>query len=144
MLFGETAVGYGRQRGEKRAGTQLNERQDYGRVVAYWPDLEKAEYGELYFPMGPHKADVKTYRLTHPYSTEAEAKEATEAKYNEVNRRDQTLSLTTIGNPDITAECKIIIRGLRKDADGSYIVKTATHSFSSGGYQTSIQAYVEP
>ena len=124
--------------------TQLNERQDYGKVVAYWPDLVNAEYGEVFFPAGAPKADTNVYRLPHPFNTETEAKEAAEAKYDEVNRRDQTLSLTTIGHPDITAEGKIKVSKLRSDVDGDYIVKSATHSFSSGGYQTTIQAYVEP
>lgn len=123
---------------------QINERQDYVKVVAYWPDLLNAEDGEVYVPPGEPKSGDKVCRLPHLYNNEKEAAQAAQAKLDEMNRGDATLSMTIIGNPDITAEGKITVRDLRSDVDGDYIVKSATHSFSSGGYQTSIQAYIEP
>jgi phage protein D len=123
---------------------QLSERQDYSKVVAHYWDPLKAEVSTVYFPAGSPGGTDLVHRLPHPYNNEAEAKQVAKAKSDELNRGDATLSLTIIGNPDITAEGKISLSDLRSDVDGDYIVKSATHSFSSGGYQTSIQAYVEP
>ncbi len=123
--------------------TQLSERQGYTKVVAYWPDLINAEDGEVYVPSGTPQAGEKVLRLPHLYNTEQEAKAAAEAKFDEINRSDTNLSMTIIGNPDITAEGKISVSNLRSDVDGGYIVKSATHNFSSGGYQTSVQVYAE-
>ena len=52
--------------------------------------------------------------------------------------------MTILGNPDITAEGKIEIGDLHSEMNGEYIVKNATHSLSSGGYQTTMELYKEP
>jgi phage protein D len=121
----------------------ISEQLDFKKVCASWSDYERAEEREIYFP-GPPQPGENVLRLPHLFNNEREAKEAAEAKYRETNREDESLSLTMIGNPDITAEGKISLSNFRTGVDGSYIVKSATHSFSRGGYQTTLSAYVEP
>ena len=123
---------------------QTSRRQDYTKVVAYWPELLNGSYGMVCHPSDSVSTTDDVYRLPHLYSSEEEALEAAKSKYDEINRDDDTISLTVIGNPDITAEGKIIISDLRSEVDGEYIVQSATHSFSGGGYQTTVRAYVEP
>ncbi len=123
---------------------QITERQDYNRVIAYYPDLRNAREEVVVFPAGQVSASDTFCRLPHSYNTKEEAEAAAKAKFDELNRGDKTLSLSIIGDPDITAEGKITLKDVRSDVDGDYIVKSATHSLSSGGYTTSIQAYVQP
>ena len=80
--------------------------------------------------------------IGHGHKEEATA--AAHAKYDEINRKQQTSSMTILGNPDITAEGKIEIGDLHSEMNGEYIVKNATHSLSSGGYQTTMELYKEP
>lgn len=121
----------------------LNEQLDFKKVCASWSDYERAEEQEVYVPSPPKSGD-NVLRLPHLFNNEREAKAAAEANFYETNREDESLSLTMIGNPDITAEGKIKLTNFRTGVDGSYIVKSATHSFSRGGYQTTLSAYVEP
>jgi phage protein D len=123
----------------------INEQLDFKKVCAYWFDHKLATDREVYVPDGPPpKAGENVLRLPHLFNNEREAKAAAKAKFDETNREDESLSLTMIGNPDITAEGKIVLNNFRTGVDGNYIVKSATHSFSRGGYQTSLSAYVEP
>ena len=122
----------------------INEQLDFKTVCASWFDYERAEEQEIYVSDGPRKPDENVLRLPHLFNNESEAKKAAEAKYRATNREDESLSLTMIGNPDITAEGKIVLTNFRTGVDGRYIVRSATHSFSRGGYQTTLSAYVEP
>lgn len=124
--------------------TQLAKRQDYSKVIAYYPDRVNARYSEAIVSAGlslTTSSNKNIFRLPHLFNTEAEAKAAAKAKFDDLNRDETTLSMTLLGNPDITAEGAILVSGLRSGVNGKWIVKSATHSFSSGGYQTSIQAY---
>jgi len=122
----------------------VSEQQDFKKVCAYWYDYINAADREVYVPPGTPKPRDSVLRLPHLYNSESEAASAANAKFDEVNRGDQSLSLTMMGNPEITAEGRISLNNLRSSVDGDYIVKSAVHSFSQSGYQTRIQAYVEP
>ena len=122
----------------------LNEQYDFKKVCAYWFDHVKAADQEVYVPPGAPKAGENVLRLPHLFNNEAEATAAAKANLDEISRDDEVLSLTMIGNPDITAEGKILLSNFRSGVDGSYIVKSATHRFSQEGYQTALSAYVEP
>lgn len=122
----------------------ISQQQDYKKICATWYDYINAQEQEVYFPEGTPKPDENVLRLPHGFNNKSEAKFAAQAKSEEVNREDECLSLTVIGNPDITAEGKIAINNIRGGVDGEYIVKSVTHTFSSGGYTSHIQAYVEP
>ncbi len=122
----------------------LNEQLNVKKVCAYWFDHISATDQEVYVPFGPLRAGDKVLRLPHLFNNESEAAAAAKASFDEINRDDESLSLTMIGNPDITAEGRILLTNFRSGVDGSYIVKSATHSFSQDGYQTTVRAYVEP
>ncbi|MEE8059724.1 MAG: hypothetical protein V3T17_18130, partial [Pseudomonadales bacterium] len=81
---------------------QLNERQDYSKVIAYWPDLINAEYSEeteeYTPPLGSTSSGENVHRLPHPYNTQEEAKAAAKSKLDELNRGDASLNMTLLGN----------------------------------------------
>ncbi len=118
----------------------LSDRTGYEGVVAIWHDLEQALQRQV--AVGDATSD-SVYRMPHLYASEAEAEDAAQAKLNELTRDTSSLSLTTIGNPDLTAEGKIKLDGVRAGVDGEWIVRTVTHSLNSGGYQCSLSAYKE-
>ncbi|MEE8057940.1 MAG: contractile injection system protein, VgrG/Pvc8 family [Pseudomonadales bacterium] len=117
----------------------LNGRQRFSAVIARYPDCCQATYVEV--TEGKASAPL-IYRLPDPYNNEEEAKAAAAAKLEEFKRAD-TLNVTVIGRPEITAEGKIALTNIRDGVNGEWVVKSATHTFSSGGYQTSLQAYRE-
>jgi len=122
----------------------FNQQLDVKKVCASWIDYARAEMQEIYVPFGVPKAGENVLRLPHPFNNEREAKAPAVARFDETNREDESLSLTMIGNPEITAEGRISLTNFRTSVNGSYIVKSAAHSFNQGGYQTTLSAYVEP
>ncbi|MEO0443490.1 MAG: contractile injection system protein, VgrG/Pvc8 family [Pseudomonadota bacterium] len=117
------------------------DQEEYDKVCTYWYDYLHAAEQEVYVPSGQPTAADKVLRLPHLYNNQEEATAAARAKLSEVNREDSSLSLSLLGNADITAEGRIILRGLRNSVDGDYIVKQVSHSFSHGGFQSQLQAY---
>ena len=119
-----------------------SEQTKYEGVIALWHDLERAEQREV-LSSASSRAD-RVYRMPHLFISEAQAQAAADAKFKELTRDTGTLSLTTIGNPELTAEGKISVQGLRDGVDGEWILKSVTHTYSSGGYQCSLSAYKQP
>ncbi len=72
------------------------------------------------------------------------AMQAAQAKLNKIQRSSDTLSLTVLGDPELTAEATIKLKGLHKKIDGDWRIQSATHSYSSSGYQCQLQAYRAP
>ena len=123
-----------------------SKQQSISKVHAYWHDYSEAATKSCVAKSGGTASAglANEIQLPHRYSNEADAKANAIAQLTELNREDASLDLTLIGHPDITAEGKISLSGVRDGVDGHYIVKSVTHSFSQGGYQSTIQAYVEP
>lgn len=117
--------------------------QAYNKVCAYWYDYQQAADQEVYYPPSDPQPGDTVLRLKQAFLNQHEAEQAASAKMAEILRESTDLSLTMLGNPDITAEGKITLHKVREDVDGDYIVRRATHSFSSGGYLTSVDAYFQ-
>jgi len=90
------------------------------------------------------KGGKKAFVIKQSFADKKEAKIAAQAKLDEFYRKANTLNLTLIGNPEITAEQKIKLKGVREGIDGDWIVETTTHSFDSSGYKTTLTAYKQP
>jgi uncharacterized protein involved in type VI secretion and phage assembly len=70
------------------------------------------------------------------------AKEAQDLAERILADRQQTVisgSGTSVGQPDLRAGTILELRGMGERFDGSYLVTSATHTVSDGGYQTSFQ-----
>lgn len=81
---------------------------------------------------------VRELRRTHP--TEAAARDAARAEYQRRQRGESTVSVTTVGDPRLVAECKLQLTGFRPGVDGDWIVTRATHRLDpAGGYTTDLE-----
>lgn len=69
-----------------------------------------------------------------------DAKEISKARADALNRSQETLSLTLVGNPLVMAEMKVKLTGLRAGVDGLWRVKSAVHRIDSSGYTTELEA----
>ncbi len=68
---------------------------------------------------------------------------AGEAKLKAILRKGNTLSLTVLGDPELTAEGIIKLKGLHTEIDGDWHIKSATHTYSTSGYQCQLEAYTK-
>lgn len=116
-----------------------SEQTKYQGVVALWHDLEHGVQREV-LSTGGTLSD-RVYRMPHLSITEAQAQAAADAKFKALTRDTSTLSLTTIGHSELTAEGKIRVDDLRDGVDGEWILTSVTHTYSTGGYQCNLSAY---
>ena len=113
------------------------ERAKFGSVVAYWHDVEKGDKQTV--KVG---ADEPEYSLRHTYSTEAEAISAAKAMLMQLSRGTASLSLTTLGNPFIQAEGKLLLTGLRAPINGEWVINRSEHQIDSSGFVTRCEASI--
>jgi phage protein D len=76
-------------------------------------------------------------RLRHLHTTKDEAENAALWK---MERSNNTLSMTAIGDATIAAEGRVLVLGLRNGVDGLWSIKSVQHSISGSGFTTSIEA----
>jgi phage protein D len=75
------------------------------------------------------------------FNTEEEAKLVAKSKFEAFSVSDDELSLTVIGDPKLTAEAKVVLTKAHPYINGEWYVKSASHSYSASGFQTSLTAY---
>ncbi|MEE8058985.1 MAG: hypothetical protein V3T17_14290 [Pseudomonadales bacterium] len=140
--------------------------QNYGAVVARYFDYQNATEVEVEAKLNPVTGNVDittsedgttttpvgvastTHRMPTLCKNKAEAEKLAASKLAELRRNQgPKLNLTLQGNPRITAEGSLQISGLHSEVSGgwlssiTWIVKSVTHTYSSGGYQTRLTAY---
>jgi hypothetical protein len=115
----------------------LPDRPAFKKVVATWADRENARRPEVDVPAGDVGGD---YVIREPFATEAEAREAAQAKSEELKRSTGDLSMTLIGDPTIRAEAPLIVSGVRSGVDGGWSIQKAGHTIDGSGFRTRISA----
>jgi Phage protein D len=116
----------------------LSDRTEYGSVVAVWHNRVMATQEQV---IAGKEGATPINRIPHLYATEDEAKAAATAMLNEKTRDASTLNLTVVGDPGIVAGSSIVLAKIRDKVDGMWIIRSATHTLNSSGYQCSIAAY---
>lgn len=87
--------------------------------------------------------DGPKFLLRHPYQDESEAQRAAQSKAKDLKRAQAEATFVIEGEPFAQVEAYAEASGCRPGVDGTWRVKTATHSFSaSGAYTTSLQCDV--
>lgn len=110
-------------------------RTNYKSVIAAWQDTKAAKRKEVTAGSGD-----PVFKLRHIYSSEQEAKQAADAKLQEVARGNDTFEVAIPGDPLVAAEGRILAVGFRPGVDGLWSIKSVTHEIGSGGFTTSISA----
>lgn len=114
---------------------RFNERNQYGSVIAYWYDYEKAE--TMTEKMGNQEP---SYILRDIYANSDLAQSAASAKLNQLMSGAATLNITMPGSPELFAEAKINLLGFHKGVYGEWIINKAEHVIDNLGYRTIITA----
>lgn len=114
---------------------RICDRGKYNKIIAKYYDFDRAEEKEVSVGTG---SPSTTLRDT--YLNAARAKAAAQAKLRETTIGTHTLTLDIVGNPLIGAESVISVSGIRADACGLWVVKSARHTLTKAGYKTNIEA----
>ncbi len=114
---------------------RISDRGKYEKIVAKYYDLDTAEEKEVSVGTGS-----PSYTLRETYTSADRAKAAAQAKLHETTTGTHTLTMDIVGNPLIGAESVISVSGIRADACGLWVVKSAKHTLNGSGYKTQIEA----
>lgn len=86
-----------------------------------------------------------TYTLPEPYADEAEAKTAAKAKAKDLKSETIRTSVDLFGDPSVRAGAPFSYSDVRPELDPlEFIIETATHRLTKGGYIVSVEAKLKP
>jgi phage protein D len=111
------------------------ERGKYPSVKAYWHDSNTAEKQSVF--VGDNQP---VYAIRHTYNNAQEATSAALATLQRLQRGTATLSLTLLGRPELQAEGRIRIAGIRDPVNGEWIINRVEHQLDTSGLQTRCDA----
>jgi len=113
----------------------LPDRGRYLSVTAYWHN--PATGARVTETAG---AGQPVFTIRHGFPTPEDARTAAASKFDALNRKRATLSLTLPGDPAIAAEAPLVVSGVREGVNGTWIVTSCKHVFNGSTYTTSLEA----
>jgi phage protein D len=115
------------------------EREGHKTVRAAWHDT--AEGVRKYEEAEANPEAEATYILRHDHTTQDAARRAAESRAKELQRQAETTSVTINGNTAARGGAPMSYAGIHPQVDGQpFIIESAAHSFSKGGYTVQISA----
>ena len=122
---------------ESSISATINTRNEYNSVKAEWHDTHSNERRVEIIGSGEPQHEIR-----HTHESKERAMQAASAKLDALNRGTGKIdSLVIPGDARVRAEMDLIVTGFRPEITSlKWIVESATHSLSSGGYKTTIKA----
>ena len=111
----------------------------YGSVTANYHDRATGQRTAVTVGDGD---PVFTLRNDLPDSQAAFA--AAEAKLNQLDRKNAVIRLNLAGRPDAVAEAPLQLSGYPEGINGSWIIKSVTHTLRTDGFTTQLEAEAAP
>jgi hypothetical protein len=130
-------------------GMHLGERQSpYDAVQTQYFDRITGYYEYCYEPSdAKENKKLKHFVIEPSFLNKEQAEQAVKGYFGSMNLNEKTgdkLSLTLIGEPNLSAECTFKLSDLHSSVNGQWVVESATHSLASSGYTTQLEAYRHP
>lgn len=113
---------------------RIAERGKYSKVIAKYYDFAAAEEKEVFVG-----ASAPIFTIRETFANAAVAQARAKRKLAECDTGTINLTLDIVGNPFLSAESKINITNTRPEIAGEWIIKSARHNLSSGGYKTTLE-----
>ncbi len=113
----------------------MNDRERYNTIKAYFYNKQTAEKDSV--TVGSNAEPVFEIRST--YANKEEALKRASAKLTKLSRLTEKMTISMAGNPQISAESKLNITGLKAGLNGLWTVKKATHKLSNSGYNMTLE-----
>jgi hypothetical protein len=133
--------------GEDIATFQISEknRTSYSKVRgAYW-DADKHEKVWLNSTAAPYTDSTVPFMIKRIFATKDEAQAGVDAKMGALNRGFRTGQLSLAkGDPSIRGGSTLVISATRDGVDGSYMIKTATHTYTKDGGIATMLELIDP
>ena len=122
-----------------RARSLLTRRSSHKRVKARWVDPNgKTNFVEAV--SADATDEDATTELLPDFDDRDIAQDAATAQVNNLDRGSESMSLTLVGNPQISIETKIELKGFNPTVDRVWTVAEASHRLDTQGYITEVEA----
>ncbi|WP_084417723.1 contractile injection system protein, VgrG/Pvc8 family [Chrysiogenes arsenatis] len=113
----------------------LAERGKYPAVSARWFDVVSATEQVVHVGTGE-----PVHMIRRRYPDQGAAQSAASAQLSTFMRGLATLRLRMVGRPDLLAESRLMLSGIRAGVDGAWSVSRVVHRLDSGGYTCEVEA----
>lgn len=120
---------------------ELPDRPAVKEVKAHWHDRGKGERKTVKASAG---GEDSAFVLRHDFPTEDEAQWAADGKASEMKASGGSFSATLKGTPTLGAGAVVMTSGFYPGTEFTWIVKTATHSWTTSGTSTQIECELKP
>jgi|LakMenEpi03Aug12_release.lakeMendotaPanAssembly.Ray.scaffolds.fasta_scaffold110617_4 phage protein D len=104
----------------------------YGAVKARW--LDRTTNKEQVKTAGDESEALPTFEEKQLHKTEEEAEAAAESRLQSLRSGEVRVSITMPGRPELSAEELITLEDFRPEIDGTWNIKTITHTLDTKGY----------
>ena len=115
------------------------QRDSYKKIIARYYDQGQASQKQV--TVGDGSPQMIIGQL---FKNEQEAKQAANAKLAEVQQGERALQIELPGDPNLIAESKINLSGIKSGIDGEWIIEQVIHTFSVSGYHSQVSAIITP
>lgn len=110
-------------------------RDSEGTVVAFYHNRGEAKRKEVSLGSGD-----PVRRLRHNFPDKASAEKAAQGELDKRSRRKNKISLTMPGDPELTAEAKLVLVGFRPGVPVNWLITRVQHRFAPGaGYSCDVE-----
>lgn len=116
----------------------ISDLEKFGKVIAKWHNFATGKEEDVFVGICE-----PTYNMRYKFVDANRAREAAKTKLTEFQRGAERLSFSTIGNPYLSAENKIIITDIKYLKDKNWIITSVNHSLSDQGYTTQVTAIIK-
>lgn len=122
---------------------KLSNRNSYSQVKAGWWDKDANQMQYVQSTVAGAAGSTVPFLIKKPYIAQDEAQAAANAQMSVLNRKAKTGTITLAkGDPSLRGGQTITVTGTRDGVDGTYQIRTATHTLAkAGGLQSVLDVY---
>jgi len=117
---------------------RVSDMEKFGKVIAKWHNFATGKEEDVFAG-----SDDPAYTMRYKFVSSSRALEAAKAKLAEFKRGAENLNFSTSGNPNLSAENKVIFTDIKYLKNKNWIITSVNHSLSDQGFTTQVTAIIK-
>lgn len=117
---------------------RVSDMEKFGKVIAKWHNFATGKEEDVFAGTGD-----PAYQVRYKFVSSSRALEAAKAKLAEFKRGAENLNFSTSGNPNLSAENKVIFTDIKYLKNKNWIITSVNHSLSDQGFTTQVTAIIK-
>lgn len=117
---------------------RVSDMEKFGKVIAKWHNFATGKEENVFVG-----TNDPAYTMRYKFVSADRALEAAKAKLSEFKQGAENLTFSTIGNPSLSAENKIIFTDIKYLKNKNWIITSVNHFLSDQGFVSSVTAIIK-